>query len=152
MIRDLGESIGRTVLDGIGRAVSRVQEQRALSADLLESDEAYLAVFDAPGAMPEDIDVTFDDGTLDVRIDRVRGFHGDYEMRFPGRGQTLHGRVSLPDGAVVADEADATVTAHGTLEILLPKADGEDANGRDANGGGEGSDSDDSGKAERDDS
>ncbi len=122
MIRDLGKSIGRTVLDGIGRAASRLQETRALSADLLESEDAYLAIFDAPGATADDVGVRFEDNTLSVRIDRFRAFHDGYEMVFPGRGLALTGAVTLPDGAAVdADEADATLTQSGTLEVLIPK-------------------------------
>ncbi len=126
MIREVGASIGRAVLDGIGRAASRLQESRSLSADLLESDEAYLAVFDAPGATTADIDVRFEDNAVFVRIDRFREFHEGYEMVFPGRGLALNGRAELPEGAVVdADRADATLTPTGTLEVLIPKADGD---------------------------
>jgi len=123
MIRDVGASLGRAVLDGIGRAASRLQERTSLPADLLESNEAYLAVFDAPGAVADDVSVHFEDGTLSVRIDRFREFYDGYEMRFPGRGLALDGEVSLPEEASVdADQAEATLTRAGTLEVLLPKA------------------------------
>jgi HSP20 family molecular chaperone IbpA len=124
MIREVGGSIGRAVLDGIGRAASRLQERRALSVDLLESDDAYLAVFDAPGATATDIGVRFEGNSLSVRIDRFREFYDGYEMVFPGRGLSLSGDVDLPEGATVeADEADATLTRNGTLEVLIPKSD-----------------------------
>jgi HSP20 family molecular chaperone IbpA len=124
MIREVGTTIGRAVLDGIGRAASRLQERRALSADFLESDDAYLAVFDAPGASAADVSVRFEDDTLSVSIDRFREFHEDYEMVFPGRGLALDGEVELPAGvAVEADRADATLTQNGTLEVLIPKVE-----------------------------
>ena len=124
MIREVGESIGRVVLDGIGRAAGRVQERRPLSTDLLEGDDAYLAVFDAPGARAGDVDVRFESGTLTVRIDRFRDLHEDYEMRFPGRGLSLTGSVTFPESAdVEAGAADATLTQNGTLEVLIPKRD-----------------------------
>jgi HSP20 family molecular chaperone IbpA len=124
MIREVGESVGRVVLSGIGRASSRVQERRPLPADLLESDDAYLAVFDAPGARAGDVDVRFESDTLTVRIDRFRDLHEDYEMRFPGRGLSLTGSVTLPESAdVEAGAADATLTQNGTLEVLIPKRD-----------------------------
>jgi len=127
MIREVGESIGRAVLDGIGRAASRVQERKPLPADLLESDNAFLAVFDAPGAMAGDVQVRFEGNTLHVHVDRFREFYDDYEMRFPGRGLALSGEVTLPDGADVdADEADATIRDNGTLEVLIPKQDGDE--------------------------
>ena len=124
MIREVGESVGRVVLSGIGRASSRVQERKPLPADLLESDDAYLAVFDAPGARAGDVDVRFESGTLTVRIDRFRDLHEDYEMRFPGRGLSLTGSVTFPESAdVEADTAAATLTQNGTLEVLIPKRD-----------------------------
>ncbi len=134
MIREVGESIGRAVLDGIGRAASRVQERKPLPADLLESDEAFLAVFDAPGATAGDVQVSFEGRTLSVRVDRFREFYDGYEMRFPGRGLTLDGRVTLPEESDVdAAAADATLTSNGTLEVRVPKifehetdSDGED--------------------------
>ena len=124
MIREVGESIGRVVLDGIGRAAGRVQERRPLSTDLLEGDDAYLAVLDAPGARAGDVDVRFDDDTVTVRIDRFRELHEGYDVRFPGRGLSLSGSVTLPEGADVdAGAAEATLTDEGTLEVLVPKAD-----------------------------
>jgi HSP20 family molecular chaperone IbpA len=124
MIREVGESVGRVVLSGIGRASSRVQERKPLPTDLLESDDAYLAVFDAPGARAGDVDVRFESDTLTVRIDRFRDLHEDYEMRFPGRGLSLTGSVTLPESAdVEAGAADATLTQNGTLEVLIPKRD-----------------------------
>ncbi|QLD90038.1 Hsp20/alpha crystallin family protein [Natronomonas salina] len=123
MIRKVGESIGRVVLDGIGRAASRVQERKPLPADLLESDDAFLAVFDAPGTTAGDVQVRFEGHTLMVNVDRFREFHDGYEMRFPGRGLTLDGEVTLPEDVDVDPEAaDATIRDNGTLEVLIPKA------------------------------
>jgi HSP20 family molecular chaperone IbpA len=127
MLRDIGESIGTAVLDGIGRAASRLQERRPLAVDLLESDDAYLAVFDAPGAEAADVQVRFEDDAVRVRIDRFREFFEGYEMRLPGRGMSLDGRAKLPEGASVDPEsATATLTDHGTLRVELPKVESEE--------------------------
>jgi HSP20 family molecular chaperone IbpA len=56
-IRDIGETLGNTVLENVGRVLGRAQERTPLPVDLLESDEAYLAVFDAPGASGRDVQV-----------------------------------------------------------------------------------------------
>ncbi|MEF8791441.1 MAG: Hsp20/alpha crystallin family protein [Haloarculaceae archaeon] len=126
MLRDIGESIGTAVLDGIGRAASRLQERRPLAVDLLESDDAYLAVFDAPGVETEDVQVRFEEGAVLVRVDRFREFFEGYEMRAPGRGMSLDGRADLPEGASVDPErAAATLTDHGTLRVELPKVESE---------------------------
>lgn len=129
-LREIGRSIGNTVLEGIGRAVSRVQETRPLDADLLESDDAYLVLLDAPGATASDIQVRYRKGNVLVRIDRFREYHEGFEMRFPGRGLSLDARVPLPQDAIVdADHATASLQNDGTLSIELPKrqteSDGE---------------------------
>ena len=123
-IRELGESAANAVLDRIGRGVSRMQERKPLAGDVLESDDAYLVVFDAPGATRSDVQVRFVDGAVEVRIDRFRDFFEDFEMRFPGRGLSLSGRVDLPDGDVNADAATATLAGNGTLRVHVPKSGG----------------------------
>lgn len=126
MIRELGRSISNAVLENIGRAASRVQEQRPIPVDLLESEDAYLAVFDAPGATSSDIQVRFDEDRIEVRIDRFRNFHEGFEMRAPGRGLSLDGHVTLPVDAAVDPEtatATATLKQNGTLHVQVPKSD-----------------------------
>jgi len=123
-MRELGETIGDTVVESVGRAVSRTQEQRPLPADLLESDDAYLAVFDAPGVERPDVQVRFENGEVQVRLDRFREFHDGYDMRFPGRGLSLDGSVRLPDGATVDPSGgSATLKRNGTLQVRIPKAE-----------------------------
>lgn len=124
MIREFGESVGDAVASRAGRAAARVQERRSLPVDLLESDEAYLAVFDTPGATTSDVQVRYADGRVLVRVDRFREFHDGFSMRFPGRGLSLDGEAELPENAVVtAEHANATLTDRGTLEVELPKVE-----------------------------
>ena len=154
-LRDIGESIGSAVLDGIGRTSAKIQERKPLAVDLLESDEAYLAVFDAPGTKAPDVSVRFENDTLKVRIDRFREFYDDYEMRLPGRGMALDGKVTLPPEANVdPDSAEATVTRNGTLQVRIPKVEAESDADRPIHVGTEGDEtdvdvgSDDAGEAE----
>lgn len=129
-LRDVSSTVSNTVLKQVGRLSSNVQESRPIPADLLESDDAYLAVFDAAGASHSDVQVRFVDGAVHVRIDRFREAHEDYEMRFPGRGLSLDGSVDLPGEADVDPEsATATLTESGTLEIHVPKAQFEAGDG-----------------------
>lgn len=124
VIQDLGRSIGGSVLRRLGRAYSQVQERTPLKSDVLESDEEFLVVFDAPGASAGDVQVKYVDGSVLVRLDRFREFHEGYEMRFPGRGLSLDGEVELPaDADVDLDAAQATLTDSGTLEVHVPKSD-----------------------------
>jgi HSP20 family molecular chaperone IbpA len=120
-IREFSESTVNALLDRVGRGVSRMQERKQLPYDLLESDEAYLVVFDAPGATSSDVQVRFVEGAVEVRVDRFRDFYENFEMRFPGRGLSLTGRVSLPDDGVVPRDASATLTDSGTLHVRIPK-------------------------------
>jgi len=99
-----------------------MQERRPLSYDLLESDDAYLVVFDAPGVRGEDVKVKFLDHTVEVRLDRFREFYDGFELMFPGRGLTLSGSATLPaDADVTPQGATATLTRNGTLEVEIPK-------------------------------
>ncbi len=124
--RNLGRSTVTAVAERVGRAASKVQESRPIPSDLLESEDAYLVVFDAAGATGSDVQVRFSEGAVLVRIDRFREFHEGFEMVFPGRGMSLDGRVELPeDAAVDAKSASATLTDSGTLEVRVPKAEAE---------------------------
>jgi HSP20 family protein len=122
VIRDVGESVGEAIAGGVGRMVGRTQEQRPLPADLLEDDDTYLVVFDAPGVDPADVQVQYEDGAVRVRLDRYRDAETGFEMRFPGRGLTLEGSKHLPpDAAVDPDRASARLRENGTLAVELPK-------------------------------
>jgi HSP20 family protein len=129
VIREWGRSIGTTVFETVGRAVSQAQERKPLPVDLLESDDAYLAVFDAPGTSASDLQVRFDGGRIEVRIDRFREFHEGFDMVFPGRGLSLDGHVTLPEDAVVDPQgAEATLKDVGELHVRVPKVEAaEDA-------------------------
>lgn len=124
MIGGLRDVVGDRLLRRLGRASAQTQERRDLAVDLLETDEEYLAVFDAPGAEPRDVQVRYADGRVFVRVERVREFQEGFTMRFPGRGLSLEGSVELPPDAVVnAGAAEATLTDAGTLEVRLPSHD-----------------------------
>jgi HSP20 family molecular chaperone IbpA len=128
MIRNIGESIGNALFENLGRAAARVQENKPLPADVLEADDAYLVVFDAPGATASDVQVRYVDDRVEVRIDRFRDFHEGFEMRYPGRGLALDGSVTLPADALVDPEtASATLKRDGTLQVRIPKVDEVDA-------------------------
>lgn len=121
-LREIGESVGKRMLEGAGKVSARVQEERPLGADVLEGDDSYLVVFDAPGVEMEDVQVRFEEGAVHVRLDRFRDVHDGYEMVFPGRGLTLEGRADLPAGAAVdPTSAEATLTDNGALRVEVPK-------------------------------
>ena len=132
-LRDVGETISNTVLENVGRALSRAQERSPLAVDLLESDEAFLAVFDTPGATSSDVQVRFEDNRVEVRIDRFREFYDGFEMVVPGRGLSLDGSVILPpEAAVDPDGATATLKDNGTLHVRVPKVEDEEIDAAEA--------------------
>ncbi len=132
-ITGLGESISNAVLRRTGQIAARVQETRSLNSDLLESEDDYLVVFDAPGATSSDVQVRYNEGAVLVRIDRFREHRSGFEMLFPGRGLSLDGVTDLPDDARVdPDGAAATLTPQGTLEVRIPKRDTDDTDDADA--------------------
>lgn len=122
-VRRFGESAANAVLERVGRGMSKLQERKPLAHDLLESDDAYLVVFDAPGATSSDIDVRLFDGEVKVQVDRFREYYEGFDMRFPGRGLALDGRAQLPADAVAgADDVEATLQDNGSLHIRIPKS------------------------------
>ena len=119
-----GRAFGETVFEQIGRVAARFQETTPLRADLLESHDEFLVIFDAPGATASDVQVRYDEGAIEVRIDRFRSFREEYEMRFPGRGLSLDGHVDLPEDADVDPEAiTAELRQDGTLFVTVPKVE-----------------------------
>jgi HSP20 family molecular chaperone IbpA len=124
--KEFAEAVGGEMLKRAGRAASRFQEQSPLPVDVLESDDEYLVVFDAPGANAGDVQVNYEGDAVRVRVDRFRDFREGFEMLFPGRGLTLEGRARLPEDAVVdAETARAELNDDGTLSVFLPKTGGD---------------------------
>jgi len=148
MIRDLGRTISDAVFENVGRAAGRVQENKPLPADLLESDDAYLIVFDSPGATASDVQVRYVGDRVEVRVDRFRDFFEGFDMVYPGRGLALDGSLTLPDDADVDPEAaTATLKEDGTLHVRVPKvAAGDDPEDHDEAASGSGDSGDDGGE------
>jgi len=121
-MRDLVRPFESATLDALGRAAGRFHEERGLDADVYEGEDEFLVIVDAPGAEPADVQVRHVDGRVEVRVDRFRPFREEFELRYPGRGQSLSTHAELPEGARVdADGATADLRDDGTLEVRLPK-------------------------------
>lgn len=119
--------VGNAVASAVGHVSSRFHEATPLRPDILESHDEYLVIFDAPGATVSDVDVWYENGGIEVRVDRFRRFQEEYDMRYPGRGLALEGRATIPDDALVdLERTRAEVRSDGTLWIRIPKA--EDGN------------------------
>ncbi|MFB6162667.1 MAG: Hsp20/alpha crystallin family protein, partial [Halococcoides sp.] len=120
--RDVARDIATQVSESVGQALAQTQRHRPLPYDLLESEEAILAVVDAPGATASDVAVRVTDHRVEVTIDRFREFQDDFEMIVPGRALALDSVIDLPpETDIDTDDATARLTDHGTLEIEIPK-------------------------------
>ena len=86
--------------------------------DLLEGDDAYLVVFDVPGASPATVDVEVRDGALYLETRREERFPDDYEYVEENRNHDRELRIGLPSD--VGTEIE-TVVERGVVEVRLPK-------------------------------
>ncbi|WP_232687351.1 Hsp20/alpha crystallin family protein [Halobacterium zhouii] len=128
--REFAEAVGGAVARRVGRAAGRFQEEAPLAVDVLESDDEYLVVFDAPGVTASDVQVNYVGNTVRVRIDRFRQYREGFEMQFPGRGLSMDGEATLPADAVVdAEHARAELQSDGTLHVYLPKGEDDGTTG-----------------------
>lgn len=113
---------------GFGRAFGDLQEaprrNGALTPrlDFFETQEAFRLEVDLPGVREEDIHVSIEENTLELRAERPRRELGEGEAaRHLERPQTLATRrVRLP---VPVNEAGVEATLdNGVLVVTLPKA------------------------------
>ncbi|MFB6161267.1 MAG: Hsp20/alpha crystallin family protein [Haloferacaceae archaeon] len=78
--------------------------------ELYEEDDEFVLSVDMPGFGRDEIEVTWDDGVLNVAAEHV-----DEER---GRKKTFHQRFRFPKA--IDDEAIAASYANGVLEVRLP--------------------------------
>jgi HSP20 family protein len=94
----------------------------AMFADLLESEDAYLLVFDVPGATADTVEATIEDGRLHIEARREKDLPAEFRYLREERSLFLDADLPLPPDA---SGADATGSVHkGVLELRLPKVAG----------------------------
>jgi HSP20 family protein len=98
---------------------NRLFETGGNDYELYEEDDEFVLSVEMPGFDPEEIDVTWDDGVLNVA-----GEHTDDERN---RRRTYHRRFRFPK--TVADEDISARYRNGILEIRLPVLDGATTRG-----------------------
>ncbi|QCJ46272.1 MULTISPECIES: Hsp20/alpha crystallin family protein [Haloprofundus] len=92
---------------------------KAVFADLLESDEAYLLVVDLPGVTAETADVRFEDGRIVIEARREKSLPQEFRYLREDRSLFLDAELPLPPDAS-GDGAEASMD-RGVLELRLPK-------------------------------
>ena len=98
------------------------------AVDIEEQAERFVITADVPGVLPENIEITMDDGILTIKGERKeerdveeKGFH-----RVERVSGSFYRRFSLPDSA--DPERISAEGKNGVLEIVIPK--GEKAKAR----------------------
>lgn len=104
-------------MSGLREAVANLPE--TVFADLLESDDAYLLVFDLPGATEDTVDIRERDGVLHIEARRSKSVPAEFEYRDENRSLFLDATLPLPPDASGADASAAI--ANGVLEVEVPK-------------------------------
>ncbi|UWG48715.1 Molecular chaperone (HSP20 family) [Halanaeroarchaeum sp. HSR-CO] len=109
-------------MTGLSDALASVPE--AVFADLLESDDAYLLVFDLPGVEADGLDLTVRDNRLTIEAIREKTVPDDFWFREEERALYLDADLPLPPDAA-GNQATADLDA-GVLEVTLPKVSGRE--------------------------
>ena len=93
----------------------------APAVDIIEEKDSYVLRADLPGVRCEDIEVSMDDGVLDVAGERhIEGQEDNDGLRRIERvSGHFHRRFSLPETADA--ERIAAKSTNGILEVTIPK-------------------------------
>lgn len=104
-------------MSGLREALAGLPE--TVFADLLESDDAYLLVFDLPGVTDDTVDVRERDGLLHIEARRSKSTPDQFEYREENRSLFLDATLPLPPDASGSDATAAI--SNGVLEVEVPK-------------------------------
>jgi HSP20 family protein len=99
---------------------SRLFESGSNDYELYEEDDEFVLSVEMPGFDPAEIDVTWDDGILNVAAER--------EDRNRAERRTYHRRFRFPKS--VDDEEIAASYNNGILEVRLPVSTGATTRGK----------------------
>lgn len=94
-----------------------------LALDVVEDENAYIVKASVPGVKPEDIDITFNNGTLTIKgeiKDEREEKQGQYHLRERRYGSFARS-ITLPTG-IDANKIEAQ-SEDGVLSLRLPKAE-----------------------------
>ncbi|MFC7166328.1 Hsp20/alpha crystallin family protein [Halospeciosus flavus] len=87
-----------------------------VALDWHAADDAYTLVADLPGFEKEELDLTVEEGVLRIDAEHV------VETESTHRRRHVHEHVTLPDDALVDDDAVAATYRNGVLEVTIPRS------------------------------
>jgi HSP20 family protein len=99
---------------------SRLFETGGTDYELYEQDDEFVLSVEMPGFVPDEIEVTWQDGVLNVA--------GEHEDDARNRRRTYHRRFRFPK--TVDDEGITAEYTNGILEVHLPVEASADVTGR----------------------
>lgn len=94
-----------------------------VALDVIEEDNDYIVKATVPGVNPEDLEITFNNGTLTIRgevKDERETTKGEYQLRERRYG-TFSRSINLPT-SIKSDTISATYE-NGVLKLVLPKSE-----------------------------
>jgi HSP20 family protein len=97
-------------------------EHFSLPVDIRQSDEAFTIEASVPGFDPDSVEVTFEDGVLNIRgsYDQERERSRDGYIRRERRTGSVYRQIALPN-EVRTDEISAAFH-NGVLTVTVPRA------------------------------
>lgn len=109
--------------NGFGTLTGSGEGRRILAAmDLVESQDAWRLTVDLPGVAEEDLELTIEDGVLEISARRPAPELGEGEQaRHVERAAGSFGRRLRLPGEVEVDQVEAHLE-DGVLNVALPKA------------------------------
>lgn len=111
------------LLENKDSLLRRIGKRLPTSADMLESDDEFLVLINAPGCDEDEIDLRFVKGNLKVNAERDEVYEGYVSVR-EERPARISETVPVP-ADVDIDGAEATYE-NGVLHVRLPKAEETD--------------------------
>ena len=99
---------------------SRLFETSRNDYELYEEDDEFVLSVEMPGFDPEEIDVSWDDGVLNIA--------GEHEDDRRGERRTYHRRFRFPK--TVDDDGIEAQYTNGILEVRLPVQSGSQVSGK----------------------
>lgn len=99
---------------------SRLLQTSRSDFELFEEDDQFVLNVEMPGFDPEEIDVTWNDGVLNIA--------GEHEDEPRGKRKTYHRRFRFPK--TVDDEEITAEYTNGILEVRLPVIEGATTRGK----------------------
>jgi HSP20 family protein len=101
-------------MQGLGVPSRILDDTSGTDYELYEQDDEFVLTVELPGFDREEIDLTWDDGVLNVAAEHVDDDRG--------RKRTSHRRFRFPKH--VDDDGIAASYSNGILEVTLPVEDG----------------------------